>query len=107
MPDEGPEYLELNFSPSMEWAAYHFDGYRDGMRTPPIRPAKIVSTPWKNRYELSAAIEIPEWANSPWRLNLSAVIEEREGHKSYWALAHPDGPPDFHDPSCFIAHLPE
>jgi len=25
--------------------------------------------------------------------------------KSYWALAHPPGAPDFHDPSCFTATL--
>lgn len=42
-----------------------------------------------------------------WDIGLSAVIEEIDGTKSYWALAHPDGPPDFHDPTCFIARLPE
>ena len=40
------------------------------------------------------------------RLNLTAVIEEEGGHKSYWALAHASGPPDFHNRDCFIAHLP-
>ena len=40
-------------------------------------------------------------------IRLTAVIEEEDGTKSYWALAHPDGPPDFHDPSCFLARLPE
>ena len=39
-------------------------------------------------------------------MNLTAVIEEAGGVKSYWALAHPDGPPDFHNRDCFIAHLP-
>ena len=28
----GARYCELNFSPSTEWAAYEFDGYRQGMR---------------------------------------------------------------------------
>src|ERR1700756_4658002 len=27
----GPAYYELNFSPSTEWAAYRFSGYRNGM----------------------------------------------------------------------------
>jgi hypothetical protein len=31
-----------------------------------------------------------------WRIGLAAVIEERSGHKSYWALAHPPGKADFH-----------
>ena len=42
----------------------------------------------------------------PLAIALAAVIEEVGGHKSYWALAHPDGPPDFHNRDCFIAHLP-
>jgi hypothetical protein len=37
----------------------------------------------------------------------SAIIEEEDGTKSYWALAHPrEGPPDFHHPSCFVLELP-
>ena len=42
-----------------------------------------------------------------WDLNLSAVLEEKDGTKSYWALAHPAGDkPDFHAPDCFAAKLP-
>ena len=42
-----------------------------------------------------------------WDLGLSAVLEEKDGTKSYWALAHPNADkPDFHDPACFAAHLP-
>jgi hypothetical protein len=40
------------------------------------------------------------------RIGLSAVIEEKNGMKSYWALAHPAGKPDFHHPACFAAELP-
>ena len=41
-----------------------------------------------------------------WRLGLSAVLEERDGTKSYWALAHPPGDtPDFHHEDCFAAQL--
>jgi hypothetical protein len=38
---------------------------------------------------------------TPWRLGLSAVIEDKAGHMSYWALAHPPGKPDFHHMDCF------
>jgi hypothetical protein len=35
------------------------------------------------------------------------VLEESEGTKSYWALAHPPGDkPDFHAADCFAASLP-
>ncbi len=40
------------------------------------------------------------------RIGLSAIIEDRDGAKSYWALAHPPGAPDFHHPDCFTAQLP-
>jgi hypothetical protein len=39
--------------------------------------------------------------NVLWRLGLSALIEETSGRKSYWALAHPPGKPDFHHADCF------
>ena len=36
-----------------------------------------------------------------------AILEEKDGTKSFWAIAHPPGDkPDFHDPACFAAHLP-
>ena len=39
------------------------------------------------------------------RLFLAAVLEEADGAKSWWALAHPSGTPDFHAPDCFAARL--
>ena len=55
-------------------------------------------------WALGATIALPSDEN--WDLGLSAVLEERDGTKSYWALAHPSGKPDFHHPDCFIARLP-
>jgi hypothetical protein len=40
--------------------------------------------------------------DTSWRLGMSAVIEEASGRKSYWALAHPSGQPDFHHATCFV-----
>jgi hypothetical protein len=99
-------YVEFNFSPSKQWAAYCFEDYRSGMSNAEVEVPAVVSTDWPNRYELSARIELPHWADQPWEANFTAVIEAKDGTKSYWALAHPDGPPDFHDPACFVAQLP-
>ena len=56
--------------------------------------------------ELKTVVALPE-AGGTLRLNLAAVIEEKSGAKSYWALAHPPaGPPDFHHPACFVLQLP-
>ena len=37
---------------------------------------------------------------------LSAIIEDTNGNRSFWALAHPPGEPDFHDAACFAAQVP-
>lgn len=63
--------------------------------------------PAADRYCLSACLEDDAGDDiGPWHLNISAVIEEADGTKSYWALAHAPGPPDFHNRDCFIATLP-
>jgi hypothetical protein len=41
-----------------------------------------------------------------WIGGVAAVIEEADGAKSYWALAHPPGKPDFHHRDCFQLELP-
>ena len=101
----GEAYYEFNFSPSTEWAAYRFDGYRGGMSlATAIDPPRIEGRPDSDFYELRASLDLP--GSAPWRLGLSVVIEETNGSKSYWALAHPPGKADFHHPDSFILELP-
>ncbi|WP_309601269.1 DOMON-like domain-containing protein [Sphingomonas sp.] len=97
-------YREYNFAPSGQWATYAFDSPREGMRAA-ADEAKV----WLEGGETWIAVEAEVSADLLPGLpfNLTAVIEESGGTKSYWALAHPSGPPNFHDPSCFIARLPE
>ena len=101
----GEPYSEWNFAPSGRWASYDFSGYREGMT-----PAEVDSPPYIRVednftwWALGATIAIP--ADTNWELGLSAVLEEKDGTKSYWALAHPGEKPDFHDPGCFAARLP-
>lgn len=99
----GESYQELNFSPSGQWAAYRFHGYREGMREAEIEPPLIRSSAAAESYELEASVSLPDQA--PGRLGLSAVIEEANGRKSYWALAHPPGKADFHHPDSFAHRL--
>ncbi len=98
-------YCEINLAPSGEWAAYRFDAYREGMRAlEGIAAPRIAQERQDGRYVLRAALD--GLADAPWHLGLSAVIEETSGRKSYWALAHPPGRPDFHHPDCFALELP-
>ncbi|HMP45247.1 MAG TPA: DOMON-like domain-containing protein [Sphingopyxis sp.] len=58
-----------------------------------------------SQFALSAQLDDGPSQPGPWRLALSAIIEEKDGTKSYWALAHPPGKPDFHHPDCFALTL--
>jgi hypothetical protein len=92
----GDGYYEFNFSPSTQWAAYRFSGYRSGMSVPAeVRPFTIDAQSTPDRYTLQTSLELDRLSGLPhadfWRLGLSAVIEEVSGEKSYWALAHPRG----------------
>ena len=95
-------YHEINFSPSTQWAAYQFDHYRQGMRDADIASPNIETITTADLFDLRVAIDLPPGAN---RLGLAAVIEEMSGRKSYWALAHPPGAPDFHHSDCFALDL--
>jgi hypothetical protein len=101
-------YFEFNFSPSGRWAAYRFDGYRKGMRDLEVRRPRIsASLPAEPHFHLRVDFEDPALRNpAPWRAGVSAVIEEADGTKSYWALAHPKENPDFHDEDGFTLELP-
>lgn len=101
-------YIEFNLSPSGRYAAYEFDNYRDGMRTttaPTISHIRMMRTDeW---LELRWLIQWSAFeTREPWQLSLTTIIEELDRTKSYWALAHAPGPPDFHKRDTFTATLP-
>ena len=101
-----PGYTELNLSPSERWNAYDFSAYREGMseRAFPREPACTMRK-GEAMAIFDAAVPMAALPAVPWRLNMTAVIEEEGGVKSFWALAHADGTPDFHDPACFVGTL--
>lgn len=103
--EEGQEaYTEWNFSPSADWAAYEFQSEREGMSRAEVAGAPYIRTEdnltW---WGLGATLSIP--ADLHFTIALSAVIEERIGHRSFFALHHPTEQPDFHHPDCFTARL--
>jgi hypothetical protein len=104
-PSADPRYCEFNFSPSTQWASYRFDSYRSGMRVAAeIGAPRIEVRSTAESYTLQAALEF-DGLSSPLHLGFSAVLEETNGAKSYWALAHPTGKPDFHHADCFALEL--
>jgi hypothetical protein len=99
----GPGYREFNFSPSGEWAAYAFDRYREGMKPLDIAP-HIGLRKDAQRMELTASIPLQ---GGKLRIGVCAVVEDRSGSLSYWALRHAAGKPDFHHPDAFALELDE
>jgi hypothetical protein len=98
-------YREFNFSPSGEWAAYRFDSYRSGMSDLEEFPPPRIATRSGEVLEVEVGLVPGLPGESTWQLGLSAVVEEASGGKSYWALAHPPGQPDFHSRDCFALEL--
>jgi hypothetical protein len=103
-------YWEFNFSPSREWAAYRFEAYREGMTVEiAIADPYIESLVDGSGLRLSATLDLSGIAalasSEDWQVGLSAVVEDQSGGKSFFALAHPPGKPDFHHAESFALCL--
>lgn len=99
-----PAYHEFNLSPSGEWAAYAFSGYREGAT--PIDGAPQIEC-LASPGQLALQAKLPCIAEGTLRVGLSAVIEEHGGGLTYWALRHAGGKPDFHHAASFGLELDE
>jgi hypothetical protein len=106
-----PQYLEFNFSPAGDWAAYAFDGYRSRqLPHPPATSDVQLGHLDTGVLKLRACTVLPEplpgsGAPGRWQINVAAVLETRAGELSYWALRHPQPRPDFHDAAGFTISL--
>lgn len=92
-------YLELNFSPSGNWAVYAFKEERIRDTVSQNLAAPIISiAQGENEFILGAQLTLPKWIKpgDDLRLGLTAVIETQDSRLSYWALHHPAERPDFH-----------
>jgi hypothetical protein len=91
-------YREFNFSPAGLWANYRFTAcrQRDPDFLPPAAP-RIAFQLDADGFRLDAVLD-PELlpASDHLHVGLTAVIETRDGSKSYWALSHCAAQPDFH-----------
>ncbi|MEM9879981.1 MAG: DOMON-like domain-containing protein [Pseudomonadota bacterium] len=106
-PSDTPAYYEINCAPSGHWAAYRFSSYRQGQSQADIDLAAPVDVAvYNNHITLHAVLRMPFELDEV-RIGLSAVVEERAGPLSYWALHHPKSTPDFHDPEGFCLPIAE
>ena len=79
----GGAYHEFNLAPSGEWAAYRFAAYREGRTEAAlVRPPHIQTASRARSYDLNAALDLTGLSlaeDAPWRIGLSAVLEDSEG----------------------------
>jgi hypothetical protein len=110
--DGAAAYREFNFAPSGDWAAYRFsdERVRDAAAetADALTPPRIVTSRSRPADVFTLGAEIPaEWlpdaADRPWQLGLTAVIESTDGRRAYWALHHPAPRPDFHHQGGWVA----
>lgn len=102
----GP-YLEFNFSPTGDWAAYRFDTTRVGFRAHVWRgneAPRISLAGSPDDLLLEVQLPLAALCAGAHRVGYASVVETADG-LSYWALTHPTDRPDFHHPQSFAALL--
>ena len=133
-PSSGPSYVEWNFSPSLDWACYEFSAYRRRslearMRTesPPRLEIQQLGDVFNMKVRLRNpfctffdgdkestvdALVSQQFSNNLLgpldevsAMGLTAVIEEVDGAKFYWALQHSSKQADFHRAQDWLAKL--
>ncbi len=98
-------YVEFNFAPAGHWAAYAFDGHRQGMRDLPLAAPPLVRQTGPDGRWLAVSVDVPLDPDAPWQASLTTVIDETGAGQSYWALAHAPEQADFHHPATFVLDL--
>ena len=104
--DGSGRYREFNFSPSGQWAGFEFSGYRNRSGVAELRDWPQIRHETGDSVFVQTVFVPRTILEGAERAAFSAVIEERGGRPSYWALEHPGLKPDFHDPACFRAEVP-
>lgn len=104
---DAPEYIEFNFSPSSQWAAYRFSDYRKESTDLPLLTAPDIHLDMSDsHFALEATVCLPpEWQHDEFDTGITFVAEEPGGIISYWALDHHQAEPEFHDRSGFSLKL--
>lgn len=104
---DAPQYLEFNFSPSGDWAAYAFESTRSGRRAHVWEGAapEIKYGTQESINGLWVRVRLPTPAIRGFEtglVGLSAITHTDEG-VTHWALGHSGSQPDFHCRDNYVA----
>jgi hypothetical protein len=104
-----PGYWEFNMSPSGDWNVYRMDAYR---RIGFQEETAISQLPFEIRkesdgYSLEVSVDLSAMIRpeQDFQMAVTAIIQTKDGHETYWALAHPAPYADFHLRESFILSL--
>jgi hypothetical protein len=104
-------YYEFNVALNGDWAAYRFDAYREGMQSVAIAQPALEYRACEPdvalidlRFDFASSPELGRHRGA-FRLGICAVVETLDGLRSYWALHHPEGKPDFHRREGFVLRV--
>lgn len=103
--DGAGRYREFNFSPSQQWAAYGFSGYRTGRKDVAVTESPEILPEMGSKVFIQTVFLPLRELDGIEGGSLSAVVMERGQRPSYWAMSHHKLEPDFHDPACFGLRL--
>jgi len=101
-------YWEFNLSPAGDWNVYRLQGYRLGLAPEPAYQQLVMEVRRDPReLRLSLEVDLPPdlELEQPLEAAITAVIEQRSGLISYWALGHGGPEPDFHRRDGFLLSL--
>lgn len=103
-----PVYREFNLSPAGHWNVFLFDAYRQGMREEPAfksLPFNVQVSP--DSFVLCLEIELNRIIRTGQSLEAAvcAVVKQKNGNTSYWAVTHKGLQADFHRRDSFIIEL--
>ena len=93
------EYLEFNFSPSLNWQCYSFLDYRQGQSTSDdlkLKQWQIDKSTNTANVHIYIECSNTEFVTNKMQINLSAVLQDENEHFHYYSLAHGSKAPDFH-----------
>ena len=104
---DAPHYLEFNFSPSGDWAAYAFEATRSGRRAHVWEGAapQIQCRAQPRADRLWLQVRLPTLAMRGFDNGLAglSVIAHTDQGVTHWALGHSGSRPDFHRRDDYVA----
>jgi len=99
-------YWEVNLSTSGHWNVFRLDEYRSALREElAIEELAILTDRSAFSLETELDLSLLGLETCDLELSVTAVIADRLGTMSYWAVCHAGVEPDFHSRDSFVIQL--